>query len=162
MNSHLSLIQRKIINQAVDFSFWVEEFKSQNKKITFTNGCFDILHRGHIEYLSKAADLADVLIVGLNTDSSVKKIKGKNRPIQNQESRALILSALFFVDKIILFDEETPLNLIKKIVPDFLVKGGDYKIENIVGADFVTSRGGKVVTIPFLDGFSSSSIINAI
>ena len=131
----------------------------ENKKIVFTNGCFDILHRGHIYYLSKAAELGDVLVVGLNSDASVTKLKGAGRPVNNQEARAEVLGALAFVDYIIVFDEETPLDLINALQPDLLVKGGDYNVEDIVGYREVTSRGGRVVTIPLLKGYSSSSII---
>jgi rfaE bifunctional protein nucleotidyltransferase chain/domain len=128
-------------------------------KIVFTNGCFDIIHRGHIEYLAKAREAGDVLVVGLNTDKSVKKLKGKGHPIQHQNSRSLILASLSFVNHVILFDEDTPYELIKKILPDVLVKGGDYKPEDIVGYDIVKKKGGTVKTIKLIDGFSSSSII---
>ena len=129
------------------------------KKIVFTNGCFDILHQGHIEYLAKAADYGDILIVGLNTDESVKRIKGTSRPVQGEDSRALIIASLHVVSAVVLFNEETPYNLIKKIQPDILVKGGDYKIENIVGYDIVSAKGGQVISIEFLKGFSTSSIL---
>jgi rfaE bifunctional protein nucleotidyltransferase chain/domain len=131
----------------------------EKKKIVFTNGCFDILHRGHIYYLSKAAELGDVLVIGLNSDASVTKLKGAGRPVNNQEARAEVLGALAFVDYIIVFYEETPLDLINALQPDLLVKGGDYNVEDIVGYREVTSRGGRVVTIPLLKGYSSSSII---
>lgn len=134
-------------------------WRLENKKIVFTNGCFDILHKGHVEYLSTSKDLGDILIVGLNSDSSVKKLKGEERPINNQNSRAVILSALLFVDAVIYFDEDTPLNLIKSIKPDVLVKGGDYKKEDIVGYDFVTERGGEVKTIDLVKGYSTTNII---
>ena len=129
-------------------------------KIVFTNGCFDILHRGHIEYLAKAASTGDVLIIGLNTDSSVQKLKGKSRPVQDEKARAIILASLHFVDRVILFDEETPYNLIQKIKPDILVKGGDYKPEEIVGSDIVKENGGKIITIDIVDGYSTTSIVN--
>jgi rfaE bifunctional protein nucleotidyltransferase chain/domain len=131
-----------------------------NKKIVFTNGCFDIIHQGHIEYLMKASELGDILVLGLNSDSSVKKLKGKGRPIQGQEARAKILASMFFVSYVVIFEEETPSNLIKIVQPDILVKGGDYKIEDIVGYDIVVKNGGQVLTIPFVDGFSTTSIIN--
>ncbi len=134
----------------------------KDKKIVFSNGCFDILHRGHVEYLSKAADLGDVLVVGLNTDASVKRLKGENRPVQDQVSRANIMASLFFVDYVVYFDEDTPLNLIKYLKPDILVKGKDYKEEDIVGADIVKSNGGKVITIDLVKGYSTSSIIKSI
>lgn len=130
----------------------------ENKKIVFTNGCFDIIHRGHIDYLSKAADEGEILIIGLNTDESVRNLKGSQRPINDELSRALILASFFFVDAIILFNEETPYNLISKIKPDVLVKGSDYKIEEIVGYDILKSYGGNIKTISFLDGFSTSLI----
>ena len=129
------------------------------KKVVFTNGCFDILHRGHIEYLTKAADLGDILILGLNTDNSVRKIKGNSRPVQDENSRALIIASLHFITNIVFFDEDTPLDLIKKIQPDILVKGADYKKEDIVGADVVLSKGGSIETIDFIEGCSTSNII---
>jgi rfaE bifunctional protein nucleotidyltransferase chain/domain len=132
------------------------------KKIVFTNGCFDIIHRGHIEYLSKAADLGEILVIGLNSDSSVHKLKGKDRPVQDQITRAEVLASMFFVTYIAIFDEETPYNLIKTVQPDFLVKGGDYNIKEIVGYDIVTNKGGQVLTIPFVEGFSTTSIINKV
>jgi rfaE bifunctional protein nucleotidyltransferase chain/domain len=134
------------------------DFRKKNKMV-FTNGCFDIIHRGHIYYLSKARELGDLLIVGLNSDASVAKLKGPGRPVNKQEARAEILGALAFVDYIIVFEQETPLDLISALEPDLLVKGGDYKVEDIVGYREVTSRGGSVVTIPLLEGYSSSSII---
>jgi len=133
--------------------------RSKGKKIVFTNGCFDILHAGHVDYLSKARRLGDVLVVGLNSDSSVKKIKGKARPINKEPDRAKVLSALYFVDYITSFNETTPENLIKKIRPDILVKGGDWKIEDIAGSSFVRSYGGKIKRIHFVKGYSTTSII---
>lgn len=133
---------------------------AQNKGVVvFTNGCFDILHKGHIELLAGASDLGDKLIVGLNTDLSVKRLKGENRPLQDDTSRATILASLEFVDYVILFEEDTPINLIESIRPDILVKGGDYKPEDIVGYDSVTKNGGKVVCLDLVEGYSSSSII---
>jgi len=140
----------KIINTA----------REQNQKIVFTNGCFDILHSGHCMYLNEAKKLGNLLIIGLNTDNSVKKIKGDNRPINNQNDRAYVLAALRCVDFVVLFDEDTPLNLIKKIIPDVLVKGNDYEIHNIAGADVVLNNGGQVVTIPLLEGKSTTNIIS--
>jgi rfaE bifunctional protein nucleotidyltransferase chain/domain len=137
-------------------SIW--NFKEQ--KIVFSNGCFDILHRGHIEYLAKAADLGHKLVIGLNTDASVRKIKGPQRPLQDEQSRSILLAALHFVDAVILFDEPTPYELIKTIQPDFLVKGNDYKAEDVVGYDIVTQKGGQVVTIELTPGYSSTNIIN--
>lgn len=128
--------------------------------VVFTNGCFDIIHRGHIEYLAKAASLGKAMIIGLNTDNSVRRIKGETRPVQDEYTRALILASMEFVSAVVLFDEETPYELIKSTQPDILVKGADYKPEDIVGYDIVTQRGGQVMTIQFVDGFSTTSIIN--
>ena len=136
-----------------------ENWQSQNKRIVFTNGCFDIVHLGHIDYLSRAADLADVLVIGVNTDASVSRIKGENRPLQDELSRSMLLASFQFVEAVVLFDDDTPYELIKAIQPDVLVKGSDYKEADIVGADIVGDKGGKIVTIDFLDGYSTSSII---
>ena len=136
-----------------------ENWQSQNKRIVFTNGCFDIVHLGHIDYLSRAADLADVLVIGVNTDASVSRIKGENRPLQDELSRSTLLASFQFVEAVVLFDYDTPYELIKAIQPDVLVKGSDYNEADIVGADIVGDKGGKIVTIDFLDGYSTSSII---
>jgi rfaE bifunctional protein nucleotidyltransferase chain/domain len=136
--------------------------RQENKKIVFTNGCFDILHLGHVDYLSKAKDLGDCLIVGINSDSSIRRLKGKTRPIQDEESRKKIMASLSFVDFVVMFNEDTPYNLIKKVQPDVLVKGADYKKEDIVGYDIVKQKGGKVETINYLEGFSTSNIIKKI
>lgn len=136
----------------------INVWKFLDKKIVFTNGCFDLLHLGHIDYLAKAAALGNKLIIGLNTDSSVSRIKGPSRPITDQNSRAALLASLFFVDAVVLFDESTPEELISTIMPDVLVKGADYTVDQIVGADIVLANGGEVKTIPFLDGYSTSSI----
>lgn len=133
-----------------------------DKQIVFTNGCFDILHIGHVRYLQEAKKLGDILIVGINTDESVKRLKGPSRPIQSEMDRAEILAALECVDFVIHFNEDTPLNLIKKIKPNILVKGGDWKPENIVGSDFVLSNGGKVLSLRFTDDHSTTNIINKI
>jgi len=138
----------------------LRDLRSQGQSIVFTNGCFDILHLGHITYLEQAKAKGDVLIVGLNSDASVKRLKGNKRPIKDEVSRASILVALSSVDLVILFEEDTPLVLIQAIEPDVLVKGGDYKKEDIVGADIVESNGGKVEIIPFLEGHSSTDLIN--
>ena len=138
------------------------QWKHRQEKVVFTNGCFDILHLGHIDYLSKAADLGKRLIIGVNTDTSVSKIKGPNRPIIEEVTRLTKLASFAFVDGVILFYEETPIELIKSVRPDVLVKGGDYKISTIVGADFVKQNGGNVIVIPFLKGHSSTSYINKI
>jgi len=137
-------------------------WRLRDERIVFTNGCFDLLHRGHVEYLAQAAALGSVLIVGLNSDASVRKIKSADRPIQDEYSRALLMTSLHFVSGVKLFDEETPYNLIRRIMPDVLVKGGDYKEQDIVGADLVKQQGGQVVTIGFTDGYSSSRIIDKI
>lgn len=138
----------------------VAQWKFLNKKIAFTNGVFDIIHKGHIFSLSQAAKEADYLIVGLNSDASVKRLKGEQRPINDQNARALVLASLIMVDAIVIFEEDTPLELIKTIIPDVLVKGGDYTIEQIVGAKEVIAAGGRVVINPIIEGFSSTSIIN--
>ena len=151
-------INTKLFQKAQSLIQLVKQWKKENKKIVFTNGCFDILHLGHIDYLSKAQDLGDVLIVGLNSDSSVKKLKGEKRPINNQKNRMILLASLFFVDAVIIFDEETPFNLIKEVMPDILVKGGDYDIENVVGNDIVKENGGKTVILDLIQGFSTSLI----
>lgn len=131
----------------------------KNRKIVFTNGCFDILHVGHIRYLKEAKSLGDILVVGVNTDNSVKKLKGPARPIQNENDRAEILSSLESVDFVVLFSEETPEKLIHSVRPDILVKGGDWKIQDIVGSDFVLSYGGEVRSLQFVNGKSTTSII---
>jgi rfaE bifunctional protein nucleotidyltransferase chain/domain len=156
--TQLEILQNKILDPAKLENLLVL-WRFQGKKIVFTNGCFDILHRGHIEYLSKAADLGDVLIVGLNTDSSVSRIKGPKRPVVDEQSRALLLAALHFTTAIVLFDESTPYELIKKVQPDILVKGKDYQAEEVVGYDIVTAKGGKVETITLVDGFSTTGMI---
>lgn len=137
-------------------------FHSQGSKVVFTNGCFDILHRGHVEYLAKAADMGDVLVVGLNTDASVRRLKGESRPVNNQEARALVLASLNFVDAVVLFDEDTPYELIKAVRPDVLVKGADYKPEEIVGYDIVTSYGGKVEVVDLVEGYSTTQLLSLI
>lgn len=135
----------------------------RDQKIVFTNGVFDILHTGHVDYLSKARDLGHFLVLGLNTDASVKRLnKGPERPINNEKARATVLGALECVDAIVLFDEETPYDLIKAIQPDVLVKGSDYAIENIVGYDVVKAKGGEVITIDLSQGFSTTNIIKKI
>jgi len=138
------------------------EWKSDSKKVVFTNGVFDLLHVGHITYMAKAADLGDKLVIGLNSDASVKRIKGEDRPVNDQNSRAALLAALFFVDAIIIFEEDTPQQLIATLLPDVLVKGADYTIENIAGAKEVIINGGEVKTIDLVDGYSSTSIIQKI
>ena len=140
----------------------INRWKKSGYKVVFTNGCFDILHLGHLDYLEKSRNLGDRLVIGLNTDSSVRRLKGPNRPIIAELSRARMLAALAFVDLVIAFNEETPLELIKKVKPDILIKGKDYSIENIVGAEFVLGNGGEVKTIEILEGYSTTEIINKI
>lgn len=149
-------IEGKIVPR--DF-FVRTNLKRQGRKIVFTNGCFDVLHYGHIRYLLEARKLGDLLVVGLNSDESVRRLKGSSRPINRENERAFVLAALACVDYVTLFEEDTPEELIKLVRPDVLVKGGDYTLDNIVGADFVTKNGGTVTTIPFVEGFSSTRII---
>lgn len=137
----------------------VRLLKMRGKKIVFTNGCFDLLHAGHIALLRKAKSLGDILIVGLNTDPSARKLKGKGRPLVPQKDRALVLSALRDVDYVVFFSEPTPLNLIRVLTPDILVKGADYKTPDIVGADWVRANGGRVIRIPVVKGKSSSALL---
>ncbi len=138
------------------------QLKQQNRKVVFTNGCFDILHAGHVDYLSKAKKCGNILVVGLNSDISVKKIKGEKRPIINEEERAFILSNIKAVDYVVLFNEPTPKELISKVIPDILVKGEDWSIENIVGKDIVEKNGGEVKTIKFITSQSTSNIIKKV
>lgn len=140
----------------------IKSWKAHGEKTVFSNGCFDILHAGHVDYLEKARKKGDHLIVGLNTDNSVSRIKGKDRPIVDEISRSRILAALAFVDIVVLFNEDTPLALIELLNPDILVKGKDYDISNIVGADYVLQHGGKVETIELTEGLSTTNVINKI
>ncbi len=153
--------ESKIISHA-DLPLLKKNRETSHLKIVFTNGCFDILHAGHVDYLFKASALGDLLIVGLNTDESVRRLKGPGRPIQDQHARALILASLQYVNYVILFGEDTPLKLITAIQPDVLVKGSDYRAEDIVGYDVVTQHGGRVETIDFLEGYSTTSLIERI
>lgn len=137
-------------------------WRYSGKKIVFTNGCFDILHHGHLQLIAAAASLGDVLIVALNSDDSVKRLKGAERPVTNQQDRLFQVASLLCVDAVCLFNEDTPAELIQLLKPDVLVKGGDYTIDNIVGADFIMSYGGSVEVIPFVEGYSTSSIIDNI
>ena len=139
----------------------IRQWRAGNKTIAFTNGVFDMLHQGHIFSLSQAAGEADILIVGLNADNSVKKLKGESRPVNSQDSRAVVLAAILFVDLVIIFEEETPIDLIKVILPDVLIKGGDYKVEEVAGSKEVIANGGRVVINPILPGFSTTGIINS-
>ena len=156
MNNYKS-IKAKILQQE-QLNDIIADWKANDEKIVFTNGCFDIIHQGHIDYLAKASDLGTKLIIGVNTDRSVSAIKGKHRPIQDEYSRMMILAAMQFVDAVILFDQDTPIELISTVIPNVLVKGSDYKAENIVGYHVVTKNGGKVETLDFLEGFSTSAI----
>ena len=140
----------------------VNDWKLSGQKIVFTNGCFDILHRGHVEYLTEAKACGDKLVTALNSDSSIRDLKGEARPIQSQEDRAVILDALESVDLVVIFDQETPEKIIKKLLPDVLLKGGDYTPDTIVGADIVTENGGEVKVIPFRSGQSTSGIVEKI
>ncbi len=153
----LRRINQKILSPE-QLQRWLAYWRFKDQKIVFTNGCFDLLHKGHVDYLSRAADLGDVLLIGLNTDASVQRLKGPSRPITDEGARALVMASLAFVTGVILFDEDTPYELIKTIQPDFLVKGSDYKAEEVVGFDIVTARGGKVVTLEFLEGYSTTRI----
>jgi len=155
----LQTIKHKIVDKE-QLKWILNRYRFKGEKIVFTNGCFDLLHQGHIDYLAKASDLGTKLIVAVNSDNSVKRLgKGQNRPIQDEQSRAVIMSALHFVSEVIIFDEDTPLDLIKFIQPDILVKGNDYEIKNIVGHEIVQRKGGEVKTIDFLEGYSTSKIV---
>jgi len=153
------IIKAKIIG-GIELERELAMIKFLGKKVVFTNGCFDIIHRGHIEYLAQAADLGNSLIIGLNTDISVKRLKGPSRPINNEQARAIVLASLQYVSYVVLFDEDTPYNLIKHVQPDVLVKGGDYNPEDIIGYDIVKANYGQILTIPFVQGFSTTSILN--
>ena len=153
-------ISEKILNLSQAMHV-IRQWRSQNETIAFTNGVFDILHQGHIFSLSQAANEADRLIVALNSDKSVKKIKGEARPLNNEDSRAHVLAALMVTDLVIIFDGETPIELIKTILPDVLVKGGDYKVDEVAGSKEVIANGGKVVINPLLPGYSTTGIINS-
>jgi D-glycero-beta-D-manno-heptose 1-phosphate adenylyltransferase len=149
-----------MIYELKDFLEVRKKLKEKNKKIVFTNGCFDILHKGHIEYLEQAKSLGDYLVIGLNSDTSVKRIKGESRPINSENDRAYVLNSLKIIDAVVIFDEDTPYNIIKEIIPDFLVKGGDWKEDEIVGADVVKKAGGKVVSLKYVVNYSTTSTIN--
>lgn len=153
----LQTVESKILS-ADGLQKMLNIWRLKNQRIVFTNGCFDLLHLGHIDYLSRAADLGNKLVIGLNSDFSTSNLKGPNRPITNEISRANLLASLFFVDAVVLFDEPTPLNLIVSVKPDVLVKGADYTIDQIVGADVVLENGGEVKTIDYIDGYSTTAI----
>ncbi|MDB5020757.1 MAG: D-beta-D-heptose 1-phosphate adenosyltransferase [Pedobacter sp.] len=156
-----TLLSDKIVSLS-KLSSKLDEWRSAKKRIVFTNGCFDLLHAGHIAYLTDAAALGDILVLGLNSDRSVQRIKGPERPINDEKTRSAVLAGMFFIDAIVFFDEDTPLNVIKTVLPDVLVKGGDYKIEDIVGAQETVENGGEVQVLTFLPGYSSTAIIDKI
>ncbi len=156
--SKLQWIENKIISRDA-LLHHCNQLRTIGKKIVFTNGCFDILHRGHLDYLARAADFGNILVAGVNTDASVKRLKGEGRPMNNEQDRAFQLAALLCIDTVCLFDEDTPEELIRTVRPDVLVKGGDYTIDKIVGADFVQQYGGSVEIIPFVPGYSTSALI---
>lgn len=155
------VIEKKIY-EPIALEEQVYRWKFLGQKIAFTNGCFDILHKGHIASLSQAAKEADVLVVGLNSDASTKRLKGEGRPVNNEQARATVLASLLIVDAVILFDEDTPLELIKKVMPDVIVKGGDYTLDQIVGAKEVMAHGGRVVINPIVEGYSTTGILGKI
>lgn len=159
--SIINRLREKII-KADNLILEVNRLRKQNIKIIFTNGCFDIIHLGHLEILTKSKDLGGKLIVAINSDESVKKLKGEKRPINDFQTRSQILASFSFIDYVIEFTDDTPKKLIQKIKPDFLVKGGDYKKDDIVGNDIVSSNGGETIIIPLVDGFSSTNTINRI
>jgi D-glycero-beta-D-manno-heptose 1-phosphate adenylyltransferase len=154
-------IQEKILD-AHKLQQQLMRWRKFSKKIAFTNGCFDILHAGHIHSLMQAASFADVLIVGLNSDASTKRLKGENRPVNNEQNRALLLASLVMVDAVVLFDEDTPYELITSVMPDVLVKGGDYTVDTIVGAKEVIENGGTVEIIPLVEGLSTTNLLHKI
>ncbi len=155
--SKFDIIKSKIL-QGEEFERKLTYWRFKEYKIVFTNGCFDILHAGHVEYLSKAASEGNILVIGLNSDASVRRLKGPHRPINNQQARAILLASLGFVDAVVLFDEDTPYELIKTIQPDILIKGSDYKPEEIVGYDILIAKGGLVKTVNLVEGYSTTSI----
>ncbi len=155
-------ISRKIYPSFDAFFEKLKTWKTSNYKLVFTNGCFDLLHRGHVDFLMAAAQLGDKLIVGLNTDQSVNQLKGVNRPLMDEQSRSLLIAAMQMVDAVVLFNEETPYNLIKAVQPDVLVKGSEYAVEEIAGHDLVLARGGSVETIEMTEGASTSALIEKI
>lgn len=160
--SVLKEIEKRIFFSPTELRPLLHIWKIKNHHIVFTNGCFDLLHRGHLQYLSEARSMGDCLVVGLNSDASVSRLKGQNRPIKTQAERALMLAALKFVDAVVVFEEDTPLSLINTIEPDLLVKGGDYQIENIVGARELILKGKNVAVLPFSEGYSTSKTIEKI
>jgi D-glycero-beta-D-manno-heptose 1-phosphate adenylyltransferase len=158
MSYKVDIIRHKILPES-ELDRWLARARFKNHTIVFTNGCFDVLHRGHVDYLVRASELGDLLVIGLNTDESVKRLKGPSRPYLDEETRAYILASMSFTSAIVLFEEDTPIELIQRVRPDILVKGSDYKPVEIVGHDLVTSWGGKVLTIDLTPGFSSTQVI---
>ena len=158
----LQWIENKILPDLALLERKCNQWRTINKKIVFTNGCFDILHRGHLDLLAKAADQGNILVVGLNTDASVKRLKGALRPVNTQDDRLFQLASLLCVDVVCLFEEDTPLRMIQQIKPDVLVKGGDYNIDTIIGAKEVIANGGRVEVIPFVEGYSTTALLNSI
>ena len=151
--------EKKIIKSSLDLQKTIKTWKKNNQKIVFTNGCFDILHLGHIKTLSESKKLGDKLVVGLNNDESVKVLKGKNRPVNNNYHRSMMLAALSFVDLVVFFEEDTPYNLIKLVLPNIITKGGDYEKKDVIGGDLILSKGGQINIIPLLPNLSSSKLI---
>lgn len=160
--SPIEIIQSKIFKDTPSFLPVLDQWRQSGNTIVFTNGCFDLVHRGHIDSLAKAAEWGDRLIVGLNSDVSVRLLKGENRPLVDQQSRAVLLASMLMVDAVVMFDEETPYQMIQQILPDVLVKGSEYEIEEIAGYDIVLASGGKVIRVELTEGFSTSEIIQKI
>ena len=156
------IIQNKILDRGDELDRLLSFWRFKNKKIVFTNGCFDIVHKGHVQYLAKAASLGDILVLGLNSDVSVKRLKGEERPVNDLMARALLLASMQFINLVVPFEEDTPYELIKIVRPNVLVKGGDYTIDQIVGADIVEKNKGEVVTIDFVKGYSTTNILKAL
>lgn len=160
--SPIEIIQSKIFKDTPSFLPVLDQWRQSGNTVVFTNGCFDLVHRGHIDSLAKAAEWGDRLIVGLNSDVSVRLLKGENRPLVDQQSRAVLLASMLMVDAVVMFDEETPYQMIQQILPDVLVKGSEYEIEEIAGHDIVLASGGKVIRVELTEGFSTSEIIQKI
>jgi D-glycero-beta-D-manno-heptose 1-phosphate adenylyltransferase len=158
---HTERIRNKIFERPA-LAAQSAEWKRQGRKVVFTNGCFDILHKGHLEILTRSAEFGDILVVALNTDASVKRLKGDLRPVNNEDFRTWMMASLEIVDAVILFDEQTPAELIEAITPDIIVKGGDYTVDQVVGAEHVIGHGGEVKIVPIVKGYSTSGIIAAI
>jgi rfaE bifunctional protein nucleotidyltransferase chain/domain len=155
-------MQKKSVDKVLNryqFGQFVKKCKEEGKKVVFTNGCFDLIHYGHVDYLEKARACGDILVMGVNTDESIKRLKGSQRPVVREFDRARVLAAFEFVDAVTLFDDDTPLDLITECLPNVLVKGSDYTIDKIIGADIVLENGGEVKTIEFVEGYSTSATI---